>query len=146
MRHAWRCRRSSLGAAGLILALLIAGCTSWRAPIHLDSLPSVPGLSRYEGDTETTLDSLSTALRLALGKPSIEIVYYFDPESLDWSEISASYDAILAPEEWTPDVEGNSPTVTRWSRPCRGGKQFLVLAAIPNVAEGRIVALLLGED
>ena len=123
----------------MCIVLLVAGCSNAPGTVCLDDLPAIPGLSLYEGAEEIVLDRVANALRTAIDDTELEAEYYWDPNVRAWDELVASFGSRIEPEGWAADKEEAFAGVAVWTR----ATQRLVLAEIPQLSGGRIIALFL---
>jgi len=129
--------RASAGLACIVL--FIAGCSRAPGAASLDELPSIPGLSLYEGAQEIVLDSMTGALRAAIDTVTWEAVYYWDPDGQPWVALVQAFGERIESEGWQADTGRSLAGLAVWTR----AAQRLVLAEVPQPSRGRIVAVVL---
>jgi len=145
----WRsgeCRKGPMmcewirASAGLVcIILFIAGCSRAPDAMSMDDLPSVPGLSLYEGAQEIVLDSMTGALRAAIDTVTWEAGYYWDPDGQPWVALVQAFGERIESEGWQADMGRSLAGLAVWTR----AAQRLVLAEVPQPSGGRIVAVVL---
>ena len=140
-----RFRHLRSGACVVTLFLLIvgaSGCGGAAAKVALDDLPVPPGLKRYNGAAETTLDGMWSAMILGRARPPKEraVDYYWLPRSIRWETVEAFYRQRLD-GQWRRDPDHPLIEGGRWTRASVAGEQVLVINSIGINAERGVILM-----
>ena len=129
----------------LVLALL-SGCGGGQ-PVTLADIPIPPGLERYEGAAETTLDSMLAVANQAQARPGAppQIDYRWLPRPQSWQSVEAFYTAELG-AEWQRAAAPALPQGGRWTRTAGGASQVLVVSVVDiGVPAGAVLVIALAD-
>jgi hypothetical protein len=129
---AWAGRQRWLIACLALLCLLLAGCGGEGPARQLSDIPPPPGIERYEGPAETTLDGVWIAAALARAERPAErsVDYYWKPSELTFEQVRTFYAQQLPADGWQLDKDVELNNVARWTRASAAGQQVLVVAEV----------------
>ena len=129
-----------------VLALLaVAGCEPAAPEVSLQDLPAPPGLERYNGSAETTVDGVWSAASLARGRSggARGLDLYWLPAGDAWADVEAFYREQLPQSGWALQGEESLPSLDLYTR---GGQRLVVGRVGIGSEEGSLLILALDRE